>query len=251
MTGIELRLTALSSIAGRVVLEKIAQTTCQITRRGDLEELLLLPQREDKETRRGTLAALVQDVTPNDKGEFIVRDLDAGRYRLNPQLPSDHWYVKAMNVAAAAPTRPAARTTAPSIVASGIVLKSGEKFSGVTITLAEGAAALSGRLDGKKQAARLRVHVVPAEADAVSDVLRYYEVVTRDGAFTFGNLAPGKYWLVTRLVPEDEPDEKPAKPVAWDANERAKLRREAEAANNAIELTACQRVKDFSLKFGK
>jgi hypothetical protein len=50
-------------------------------------------------------------------------------------------------------------------------------------------------------------------------------------------------------VPDDESDEKPALPVAWNAEARAKLRREAEAANNAITLTTCQRVADHTFAF--
>jgi hypothetical protein len=256
VTGIELKLLPLSSIAGRVVLEKLNKTECQITRRGELEELLLVPRREDREARRGMFAYIIQDATPNDKGEFLVRDLEAGRYRLNVQLPSDHWYVKAMNFATAtaavarpAPARTAAaRTTVPSLAASGLTLKGGEKLAGVTVTIAEGAAELRGRVEGKNLPSRLRVHLVPAEAEAAADALRYHEVVTRDGAFAFQHLAPGKYWLLARAVPDDEADEKPAKPAAWDANERAKLRREAEAANKVLELTTCQRVKDYVLQ---
>ena len=97
----------------------------------------------------------------------------------------------------------------------------------------------------------MRVFLVPAEKDAADDVLRYYEAVTRDTSFVLQHLAPGKYWLLARAVPEDESDEKPAKPVAWDATERAKLRQAAEAANQSIELTACQRVKDVAFKLAK
>lgn len=259
LTGIELKLYALSSIAGRVVLESSTVSdpkTCQITRRGDVEEILFLPRREDKESRRSSMIMSTQDSTPNDKGEFIMRELEAGRYRLMPQLPSDHWYVKAMSLGSLAPaktptTKTTAKVTTPNLAASGLSLKSGEKLSGLTVTIAEGAAGLSGRIDGKNLPARLRVHLVPAETEAASDVLRYFEVITRDGAFKFGHLAPSKYWLLARAVPDDESDEKPAKPVAWDATERAKLRREAEAAKNEIVLTTCQRVKEFALKFGK
>ena len=65
-------------------------------------------------------------------------------------------------------------------------------------------------------------------------MLRYHEVVTRDGNFALQHLAPGKYLVYARAVPEEESDEKPAKPVAWEAVERAKLRQAAEAANNTL-----------------
>ncbi|HEX4945143.1 MAG TPA: carboxypeptidase regulatory-like domain-containing protein [Blastocatellia bacterium] len=248
--GIEMRLAPLGLIAGRVVLEKLEKTDCPITRRGELEELLLVPRREDKEVRRGSLNFVTQDATPNDKGEFAVRDLEPGRYRLTSQLPSDHWYIKALTLPAPARAA-AAKPAALSFAASGLTLKSGEKLSGVTMALAEGAAAVNGRLEGKKPAARMRIFLVPAEKEAADDVLRYHEVVTRDTGFVFQHLAPGKYWLHARAVLDDESDETPAKPVAWNSTERAKLRQAAETANQTIELTTCQRVKDFALKLAK
>jgi hypothetical protein len=40
-----------------------------------------------------------------------------------------------------------------------------------------------------------------------------------------------------------------ARPIAWDAVERAKLRREAAAAKNEIELKVCDRVKEHVLRW--
>jgi hypothetical protein len=250
VSGLELKLVALGSITGRVTLEKLNKADCQITRRGLLEELLLIPQRDDQGRRLGAFAYFSRAATPDDRGEFIIRELEAGRYRLNLQLPSDHWYVKGMSLAGAASARtPAARTAALNLAVSGVTLKVGEKLTGLAFTIAEGAAGVSGRVEGKKLPARLRVHLAPAEAEAASDALRYAEVVTRDGNFSLTHLAPGKYWLLARAVPDDESGEQPEKPVAWDADARAKLRREAKAANQVIELTPCQRARDFVLKF--
>jgi hypothetical protein len=63
--------------------------------------------------------------------------------------------------------------------------------------------------------------------------------------------ASGKYWLLARPIPDSEPNDKPARPPAWDASERAKLRLEAEAANVVIELKPCQRVSDYIFHYGK
>jgi hypothetical protein len=96
----------------------------------------------------------------------------------------------------------------------------------------------------------LRVHLVPAEAGAASDVLRYAEAFARiDGSFALSNIAPGKYWLVARAAPDDEPSDVPPPPAAWDANERAKLRKEAEAMKVEIELKTCQHVTDQVVKY--
>src|SRR5262249_24871403 len=191
--GVELRLVALGSITGRVALEKLDKADCQIAWRGLLEELLLTLQREDQGRRPGAFAYFSRAATPDDRGEFVIRDLEAGRYRLNIQLPSDHWCVKGMSLAGAAPARnPSARTAALNLAASGVTLKVGEKLTGLAFTIAEGAAGVSGHVEGKKLPPRLRVHLAPAEAEAASDALRYAEVVTRDGSFSLNHLAPGK-----------------------------------------------------------
>jgi hypothetical protein len=95
----------------------------------------------------------------------------------------------------------------------------------------------------------LRAHLVPAEPLAKDDLLRFAEtLVESDGSFRFANLAPGKYLITTREIPGSEVPDDPVRPVAWDAAERAKLRKEAEAAKVEVELKACQRVSDFELK---
>jgi hypothetical protein len=91
--------------------------------------------------------------------------------------------------------------------------------------------------------------LVPAEPLAKDDLLRFAEtLVEGNGSFRFANLAPGKYLITTREIPGSEAPDDPARPVAWDAAERAKLRNEAEAAKVEVELKACQRVSDFELK---
>ena len=132
-------------------------------------------------------------------------------------------------------------------------IKVGDKITGLAVTLAEGAAGVKGNVVSTGQLpSRLRVHLLPAEPEAKDDLLRFAETLTDDnGAFNFAHLAPGKYLLLARTVPDTEPSDKPAKPVAWDALERAKLRKEAEAANSVVELKTCQRVADFSLRWVK
>ncbi len=244
VTGIELKLLPLASIAGRIVLEPSDKQDCVITRRGMLEEISLTLQRDEADTRTIGNA----ETAPDEKSEFAWQDLLVGRYRLAAKLPSEHWYLKAMTWTA----KPTTAKTPPAkpwdVARQGLDLKAGEKLTGLMLTIAEGAAELRGRIDGKNLPPRLRVHLVPAEKD--DDVLRYTEVVAKsEGAFTFTHLAPGKYWLLTRFVPDDESDERPAKPVAWDTEARVKLRREAEAANHTVVLTTCQRVKDHTLVF--
>jgi hypothetical protein len=257
--GIELKLLPLGSITGKFTLEA-GPAVCETTRKWSLEEALLALRYETKPA--GSASALSRSVVNGltEKGEFTVYNLEANRYFLEPRLPNENWYVKAITAPAA--TSPpagargaAARNSAPADVArSGIALKAGEKIAGVTVSIADGAAAETGKAppakEGSRPPARLRVHLVPAEAGAANDALRYAEAFARsDGSFSLSNVAPGKYWLVARAAPDDEPSDGPAPPAAWDANERAKLRKEAEAMKVEIELKPCQRVTDQIAKY--
>ena len=137
---------------------------------------------------------------------------------------------------------------------AGLEIKSGDKVTGVTVNVAGGAAGLRGKVVSEKEGAslpkRLRVHLAPVDAALANDVLRYVEVLmSNDGSFAFNNLAPGKYWLLARPVPDDEPVDRPPRPLSWDSAERAKLRIEAEKKKIELELKPCQRLKDFSFKF--
>lgn len=70
-----------------------------------------------------------------------------------------------------------------------------------------------------------------------------------DPNFEFKNLAPGKYWLIARAVPDVEPADLSALPPAWNDAERSRLRREAEAGKTAIELKACESATGKILQF--
>jgi len=189
----------------------------------------------------------------NEKGEFTINSIDPGHYRIRLPLTDENLYVKAITSPATAPSRRGA-PAANNVSLNGLALKQGEKLSGVTVTVAEGAASLRGKVvaekAGQRLPDRLRAHLVPTGPNATDEVLRYAEsVVSNDSAFTFTNIAPGKYRLITRVTPNDDPVNRPATPTAWDASERAKLRHEAMSAKYEIELQPCGRVKDYVLQF--
>jgi hypothetical protein len=253
VTGVELRLSPLASVTGTLRLEenKAAKdatgASCSGIRQSSLEETAMMLIPDETVSRQPAASAQPpksQNAFPARTGEFTVKYLSAGRYRFAPQLPSEDWHVRAI-------TLPNAQTRASiDLARRGVALGTGERLKGVVVAVSTGAASLHGKLQPKantKLPANVRVHLVPAEKDSADDVLRYAEVKTAsDGAFALANLAPGKYWIVTRLV--DEASSQAPRRAAWDAAEREKLRKEAEAANALIELQACQRVKDYALK---
>jgi protocatechuate 3,4-dioxygenase beta subunit len=248
VTGVELRLSPRAAIEGKVVLDPLPQR-CEEKRQPALEEIILQARRD--EAAKAPLPAHLsfpRDTTANEKGEFLFKSLDPARYRLQVSLPDESWYLKSITAPASAP-----RGGGADIASSGISLKAGERLSGVTVTVTEGAASLRGRVTPEKEGARLpaklAVHLVPAETASANDVLRYAETVAeREGAFEFKNIAPGKYRLLARAAPDDEPNDRPSAPAAWDAVERAKLRKEAEAMKTEVELKPCQRITDKVVK---
>lgn len=242
-------ITPLASIKGKVVLEKMSPPTdkCDSQRESHLDEIVLLSRKDAPPAKTEldlTALGVNSPGVPNAQGAFTLRGLSAGRCRVAAQLPDANWYLKSV---AMTPVNPAFANLAR----DGLAIKAGEKLSGLTVTVATGAANVKGTIKAANNAklpARLRVHLLPAEADAKDNLLRFAEVVAESGgAFSFTQLAPGKYLLVARAVPENESPDKAPRTVAWDAAERAKLRKEAEAVNVLVELKPCQRVTDFVL----
>src|SRR5581483_1674746 len=186
VAGIDLVLAPSASIAGQVRLERMPgeerKQKCESKRESFLAEVVV-SARMDEPGERNLPALTPFDSppigVPDEKGSFALRNLKAGRYRLEPQLPDESWYVKSMMTVATAGA--AARPAAPpsgGVARQGLSLKSGEQVNGLMITLAEGAAALKGRVvaaEGTRLPARLLVHLVPAEKEAADNVLRYAE----------------------------------------------------------------------------
>ncbi len=271
VSGVELSVAWPASISGLVKIDAsslgavggVRNSPCedgaQTKDRSSIEEVLLsaTPDNELVSSRQSIESIAFQfryffdamDSAPDEKGNFALRGLAAGRFRIKADLPDDGWYIRAI-------TQPASGAAKKPVDAShnGIAVKAGEELSGVEVVIAEGAASLNGRAvpaNGEsKLPSRLRVHLIPAEVSAADDVLRYAETMVRaGGGFEFRHVAPGKYLLHTRQVSEKEASNDQARPLAWDAVERTKLRREAAVAKNEIELKVCERVKDHLLRW--
>jgi hypothetical protein len=243
VTGVELTLAQLASIAGAITLDPIKPEDKCDQRGSQLIETLLAARRDDpRKSGSQAMTSMFAGLggTLNAKGEFSARNLDAGRYRFEIKLPTEAWYVRVINLPSA--------TAKPSPWQGTVTMKSGQQVSGVSISVGQDAASLRGRVsaapEGTALPADLHVHLVPADREQANDVLRYSEtMITSDGSFAFSNLAPGRYFIVSRI----EPGAETAGISAWDPAARAKLRQEAEAAKVVIELKPCQRLKDYAL----
>jgi hypothetical protein len=256
VAGIELITRPASSLSGRVALEPSKAPECQGKRKPLFAETLidLVRNEKDKEAGLPFMRMMYGAMSPDPKGAFAFRNVTPGRYRLNPSFHARFWYLQSISIGAPSATAPA-KTATPKIdpAASWTVIKPGEKVSDLTITLAEGAASIRGRVpvaEGATMPSGSAVYLVPAEADKAADVLRYFVTnVSADGAFILNNLPPGRYWTLPQnpVQPELSTLVKLRSPESAEA--RTKLRRTAESQKSDVELKSCQTLTDYQLWF--
>ena len=261
ITGVNLKLLKPASISGRVVIESpksggacgrpekfsVEEIALQIMRTGARDHVQNNWFSEDRD-EEGHLTA------PNEKGQFVQKNLEEGVYRIIPELPYDNWYLRSLTQTSKGGARKSA-----DIVRNGISLAPSENLAGVEMIVGAGAAKLRGRVsaangtrakEGAPASLYWRVHILPAEETAAEDILRYAETTTRsDGSFELKHLAPGKYILLAREIPEKERIKNQYGAVAWDHVERTKLRREAQALGQQVELRPCRQIDDYALRF--
>jgi hypothetical protein len=255
VTGINMKLEPLGSIAGRLVFENDAKASCGMRKDTVIPETLVYARMVEpvnkNEVRRDEPRMLpwpgpygsygVGDA----KGAFTVKSLIPGSYRIDPHLFAAGWYVRAVTFALTP-----ARANGPTSMRDQIGLRIGDRLNGVTVEITEGAALLHGKLliaGSQAPASRLRAYLVPSEPEAAGNVYRFYEApVGNDGSFTLDNVAPGKYLIGSR--PAEENELGIVKAVRQDEALRAKVREEAQARNQPVTLKPCEQVGDFSLQ---
>lgn len=254
VAGVEITLNSLSSISGRLIVDAVANdksTKCETTRPPSVEEALISPRRDQEDAKALPFMSLPTSTVgaPNDKGEFLLQRIEPGHYRIDTRTLDVAWYIRAI-------TLPDTRRAATTVDAgrNGFPVKGAERVIGLTVTVAEGAASLRGRVvpetEGAALPERLRVHLIPAETELADDTLRFAETaVQSDGTFTLNNLAPGRYRLLTSRASVEEASERSPRPIAWKSSSRASLRRDAEASNITLDLKPCQRITDYKLRY--
>jgi hypothetical protein len=258
VTGIEVKLATLGSIAGTLALDPIKpEGRCDKRASQPMETVITAPRDEPRKSGSQAMTQVFSAFsgTPNAKGEFTLRNLEAGKYRLGITLPTEAWYVQSITPPSTSPKKATQSAATPQRLGDpwqGIVtLKSGERLGPVSILVGQDAAGLRGHVISTPETAipaGLRVHLIPGERERAEDVLRYSETpVSGDGSFAFTNLAPGRYFLVANIEPRSETQSTPPRLSAWEPAGRIKLRREAEAANTVVELKPCERLESYTL----
>ena len=241
VTGLKLIAKPVGSISGRLVLSNSTAPECKDKQRPVFAETQVSANNnstkfQDDWMRRQMLS--LNRVAPDQTGAFSFGFVTAGQYSFDVEFSAKHWYLQAVTpaVPAAGETATQGSSLTKKLVGSPsnlVSIKSGERMTGLTITLAEGAASLRGRIttvEGEQLPGRLLVHLVPAEKDNADDVLRFYTGrVSEDGGFALNQVAPGQYWAIasegnSRRTDLRRPDQVEA---------RRKLLREAETVKIA------------------
>lgn len=260
VTGIEITTKPLGSISGRIALENSTVPQCKNKRRPLFSETLVTARRHEKLSEKNQprlLTFFTAQESPNKAGDFMLRNLAPGEHSLSTRFFAKYWYLQAITLqipsAPTATERSASGNRPVNAARNWVNLKSGERLTGLTITLAEGAASLRGRITvagSEKFPPELFVYLIPAEKEQAENVLRFFTAaVTADGSFSLGNLPPGRYWAITRTGAENRWPNSFKLRMPDEADNRVKLRRDAELAKTSIELKPCQNLLDYQLPF--
>ncbi|HKY43000.1 MAG TPA: carboxypeptidase-like regulatory domain-containing protein [Pyrinomonadaceae bacterium] len=240
VSGIELTTKPLGSVSGRIVLEPSKVPECQGKRPPLLAETLVQlrrPERDPEKDSPAVTRVFGMSGSPDPRGTFVLRNLSADRYQFEPIFHARYWYIQSI---ALGKTDAAANWT---------TVKFGEHLSTLTVTLAEGAASVRGKLESGEPAPGTVLYLVPSEQDKAGDVLRFFvTAIGADGTFALNNLPPGRYWTLaqTNTDPQIATVTKLRQPEA--ATARTKLRKTAEAKKIELELKPCQNLADYQVK---
>jgi hypothetical protein len=188
--------------------------------------------------------------SPDPNGAFVLRNLSSGKYQFEPRFYARYWYLQSITIGAAPAATPAKSASSKiDAAANWTVVKFGEHLTNLTITLAQGAASIRGKLASGEVPAGIALYLVPSEPDKGDDVLRFFVAeIGADGTFALNNLPPGRYWALAQ-TPRDERTATLTnlrQPEA--AAARTKLRKTAGAQKAEIELKPCQNLTDYELK---
>lgn len=254
LTGIELVTKPLSSIAGRVLLADSKAPECAGKPRPALNEMAIFAWHNDNEAAKQIpqpVWSLGAPVTPDAEGNFTLKNLLPAEYYFAVRQPVKYWYLQSIQLLPPPVTGSKVASKPIDATRTWTNIKSGDKLSGLAVTIAQGAASLRGQIalsEGEQVPPKLFAYFVPAEPEKAEEVLRYFAVpVSPDGKIAVLNIAPGHYWVMTQTVADDTPAPITKLRLPQATETRARFRREAQAAKNEIEFKPCQNVTDFQL----
>ena len=252
VTGIELTTKPMGLIRGRILLEPSKVKECEGKRAPLFSEALVQLRRPEKDPETSQpVRIFMNSASPDSKGDFTFRNIYPGKYQFDPRFYARYWYLRSITTGAAAPATPARSQAASSktdAATNWTTVKLGEQITNLTITLAEGAASVRGKI-AADTAPDMLFYLVPSEPNKADDVLRYFVTgIAADGTFTLNNLPPGRYWALAQTNSDVQTATVMRLRLPETATARTKLRKTAEAKKIELELKPCQNLTNYELK---
>src|ERR1041384_3213383 len=190
VTGVKLALKPLGSVSGQVVLEELKTKECEMKETPVLTETVVSAWHKQDEAAKALPSfvwGLGTPVSADAQGSVKLRNLAPSDYYFVTRFAAKTWYLKSISLTSS--------TTKKTVDATRVwtTVKHGDRISGLKITLAEGAASLSGQValdEGETLPEKLFVYLVPAEKESSDEVLRFYGAAANpDGKITVNNVA--------------------------------------------------------------
>jgi len=252
VTGVELETKSLASISGHFVLEPSKAPECQAKRQPLLTETLITWERKPRASDKEPffLPSSSSSANADKDWNFVFRNLGPAQYSFSPRFFARYWFLQSITVPPPAGSK---SNTRVDVARNWTNLKWGERLTGLTVTLAEGAASIRGKVTAAEETAKLpgalSSFLVPAERDKADDVLRFFvSDVAGDGSFAMNNLPPGRYLMLVQTQENEVSSmNKLRSPSAADT--RTKLRQKAEVTRKEIELKPCQNLTDYQFQY--
>ena len=249
VTGLQLTAKLLGSVSGRVVLEDPKFAECNDKENPLAMEAFVFASPNENETVKRMPQSLEDYWSmgtpgrPDSDGNFRLQNMIPGQYYFGLRFMARRWYVNSIAFVPGAPARPvdAARVWTN--------VKESERLANLNITLVHGGATLRGGLtlaEGEQVPPQLFMYLIPAEREKANDVLRFFATqVQSNGYIGLENIAPGRYWFL--IKPAEGSATAPLTKLRspQETETRKRLRSEAEAAKNEIELKPCQTIDNF------
>jgi hypothetical protein len=250
--GIELTPKPLGVVSGRVALEPSKASACQGKEPPPFKDVSVLAWHRETEATKNQpqfIWSMGAPVSADEQGKFSLLNLAPAQYFFAARFPAKSWYLQSISLAL--PATAGARVASKPIDTTRVwtTIKSGDHVSGLTVTLAQGAASFHGQLifdAAENRPVRRFAYLVPAEPEQANNSLRFYGgTVSPEGKIQLVNLAPGRYWVLVQ--PAGDETSSPQLRSPDETELRAKLRRDAEELKTAIELQPCQDLVDFKI----
>jgi hypothetical protein len=243
--GVELTAAALATIRGTVVLKQLKEPVpeCNDKRQPEFSSMTVTAWHRlltvDAKKKPQFIWRSRGVESPNSQGNFTLQGLAASEYSFNVRLTAQQWYLQSV---AFVPTTPAGKPT--DATRAWTIVKPGDQLSGLTFTIAQGAALVRGQLtlaEGQTRPEKLTVYLVPAEARQAEEALLYFaSPVNTEGNFWLHNIVPGRYWMLAQEGSEDTRSENSKLRLPDSAATRSSLRHAAAQGKIEIELKPCQ-----------